>query len=792
MLNLTLATLWFPTISLWGGAVPERSLPEPSGVVQTFQGEGQATFEAGLAAFQRNDFETAIEFWQTALAQYTASGDQQQVVIVNNALAAASISLGRYQDAIAFAQTSADLAQRLANPGLEAQALGNLGIAYQSSGQYTQAVATYQRAIALLQNQPASAAIAQLFGLLGNTYEALGDYDSAIQTQETSLAVAREAQAPTQEATALMNLGGLHSITGRYSSAVDHYEAGIDLALAIENLGSAAYGLNNLGGTLQKQQAHQQALDRFQAALTLAQQTNNRALQASILTNIGVALEDLGRFDEALRHHQQSVQIAEALEDPRLLASVLNNLAQLHFVQGNFSLAESTVRESLNLLASLRDGLSDADKVNVFDTQIYTYNLLMQMQVAMGDYAAALETSELGRARAFVERVAGDGEQLVTPQIHELKQVARRLNATLVEYAIVPEDEFVAHGQQRGRAARIFVWVISPEGNLTFQDIALDNLDLADQVQQSRTELGALGRVRGLAVEAIAPSDQTDTLSDLYDYLIVPIEDVLPDNPEDLVVFIPHESLFYLPFAALQDTSGRPLIDRHTLLTAPAIQLLDLTLAPRTGATPLTSLVVGNPTMPSIAGTPPLQPLPGAEAEANTIAALFQTEAILGAAATESRVVARMAQADIIHLATHGLLDYVDTHDRVAVPGAIALAPSDTNDGLLTAREIADLSLAARLVVLSACDTGLGEVTGDGVVGLSRSLIAAGAQSTIVSLWAVPDEPTRMLMEAFYAEIWAGQNKAQALRQAMLQTKANHPDPLAWAAFVLIGNPEPL
>jgi len=95
-------------------------------------------------------------------------------------------------------------------------------------------------------------------------------------------------------------------------------------------------------------------------------------------------------------------------------------------------------------------------------------------------------------------------------------------------------------------------------------------------------------------------------------------------------------------------------------------------------------------------------------------------------------------------------------------------------------------------VVLSACDTGLGEVTGDGVVGLSRSLLAAGAQSTVVSLWAVPDAPTAALMKAFYTELWQGQNKAQALRQAMLQTQADYPDPINWAAFVLVGNPAPL
>ena len=304
--------------------------------------------------------------------------------------------------------------------------------------------------------------------------------------------------------------------------------------------------------------------------------------------------------------------------------------------------------------------------------------------------------------------------------------------------------------------------------------------------------LGAFGRTRGIGVQATTETVPDTSLSDLYQLLIAPIAAALPSNPDDLVVLIPHESLFYLPFAALPDAEGRSLIERHTLLTAPAIQLLDLTLttdAPNATAAPL---IVGDPEMPPVPDFAPLQPLPGAAAEATAIARIFDAEAILGSAATESQITAAMPQASVVHLATHGLLDYVDTQERIPVRGAIALTPSDTADGLLTAREIADLSLSAQLVVLSACDTGLGEVTGDGVVGLSRSLIAAGAQSTVVSLWAVPDEPTSALMQSFYQALQQGQNKAQALRQAMLQTQEIYPEPLAWAAFTLVGNPDPL
>jgi CHAT domain-containing protein len=91
------------------------------------------------------------------------------------------------------------------------------------------------------------------------------------------------------------------------------------------------------------------------------------------------------------------------------------------------------------------------------------------------------------------------------------------------------------------------------------------------------------------------------------------------------------------------------------------------------------------------------------------------------------------------------------------------------------------------MVVLSACKTGQGLLTGDGVIGLSRSLITAGVPSVVVSLWAVPDDPTALLMAKFYQKFQAEPNKAKAIRQAMLATKATYPDPLNWAAFTLIG-----
>jgi CHAT domain-containing protein len=196
--------------------------------------------------------------------------------------------------------------------------------------------------------------------------------------------------------------------------------------------------------------------------------------------------------------------------------------------------------------------------------------------------------------------------------------------------------------------------------------------------------------------------------------------------------------------------------------------------------------------MPKISlepGEPPepvLDPLPAAEVEAKEITQVLGGQPLIGTQATESAVAKLMPKAQIIHLATHGLLG--DFSDRV-MPGAVVLAASGQDDGLLTANEIFEMKLKAELVVLSACQTGLGRITGDGVIGLSRSFFKAGVPSVIVSVWKVPDAPTAMLMTEFYKNLQDTPDKAQALRNAMLTTMKKYPEPGEWSAFNLIGEP---
>ena len=262
----------------------------------------------------------------------------------------------------------------------------------------------------------------------------------------------------------------------------------------------------------------------------------------------------------------------------------------------------------------------------------------------------------------------------------------------------------------------------------------------------------------------------------------------------------------------MRDNDGNYLIQKYTILTAPSIQSLELARQHRTriqSANTTDALIVGNPHFPDALNKAyGWQPLPGAEREVRKVSTHLSQHlgkpptVLLHDQATETQVKEQLHSARFIHLATHGNL--VSVNEKVGLPGVqysflpglLALAASGQDDGSLTADELRDLTrtnpLNAELVVLSACQTGQGRVTSDGVDGLSRTLLTAGVPTMLVSLWNASDTHTVSLMDEFYRQfLEEDQDKAQALRKAMLQMIEQGDDnPQHWAAFTLVGEAE--
>jgi CHAT domain-containing protein len=232
------------------------------------------------------------------------------------------------------------------------------------------------------------------------------------------------------------------------------------------------------------------------------------------------------------------------------------------------------------------------------------------------------------------------------------------------------------------------------------------------------------------------------------------------------VLVVPHGPLHAVPFAAL-GTGGGALVDRHELCQFASAEVA---LAGMAGdpPPPARALLVGQ----GGAG-------PQVEAEIAALAALFPgAERLLGDAATAAALCRQAPQAELLHLACHG-----EFRGDSPLYSALHLA-----DGVLTAGEIERLPLQAGLVVLSACETALGEAgAGDEGVGLVRAFLIAGAARVLGSLWQVDDADTAAFMQRFHAAWRGGGNAMAALRRAQLEQRARQPHPYHWAAFTLHG-----
>ncbi|MEO0756993.1 MAG: CHAT domain-containing protein [Cyanobacteria bacterium J06648_16] len=683
----------------------------------------------------------AIETLELALATYYTNGDQLRQSDTLDHIGNLYDSLGQYANALKYYQQAANIRSKAGDRQGESDTLTNLGITYIRLGQTEKALSLLEQALDLQQQltprdrpEPRQGRILSSLAL---AHSRLDNAPAALHYAKLSLANHRRTRDRNGEALALNRVGAAYLQIGNVDKAQRYLNRALDVSQAQADPTNTARSFHNLGDL-----AHAQ-----------------------------------GNMTAALAHYQQAQSRWQQLKDPAAEGHTLNAIGELYLDTGQISEAVTTLRRTVSLWESLRPGLTDANKVSLAETQTQTYQMLQQALVTQNNTSAALEVSESSRARAFAEllahRLTLQGKtppalELQSPSIAQIQAIARSQNATLVEYALLPKE--------------LYIWVVEPSGQVHFRRQPMAAETLSGQVINNRRALGVRGRGSGFA-SSFGPGPLQSSRRQLYQLLIEPIAELLP--ADSTVIIVPQAELFLVPFPALQDKTGTDLIERHPLLFAPAIGVLN----PTQSASPLhigeaSALVVGNPVMPLDPATgAPLPPLSGAQQEAIDIAPLLNTQPLIGPAATKSAVIEQMSEATIAHFATHGLLDDFGT----GVPGALALTPTDEDTGFLTAAEIFDLPLSARLVVLSACDTGRGKITGDGVLGLSRSFLTAGVESVVVSLWSVPDEATAVLMTEFYRQLQLQPNRAVALQQAMLTTRDRYPQPSHWAAFALFG-----
>jgi len=467
-------------------------------------------------------------------------------------------------------------------------------------------------------------------------------------------------------------------------------------------------------------------------------------------------------------------------------------------VEKRYQKGDDRTREAAKQLGSWLERwrqqlLTDSAKIGALEAGQLYYDDAVTVFLDLGAPEEALVMAEASRTRAFTDLIAGRivqrerGAATVVgtavlneanappPTLAELKETVHKLGATTVEYHLLPD--------------RLITWVISPTGRIEVRSIQLDRAEL----DRSASEL--LRLIETPIPGPPAPDTAVDALiaardvqvRQLYKWLIAPIEALLPPSPTDTVAIIPHRDLFRVPFAALKDGTGRYLIERNPLVYESSITVAGYGSrskeAERRSRPNMLALVNPKPLVGPNGQHLSYGPLDWTEANIGVLASRYGSNYISIKKGPEATLAALQQEAithNVIYFATHGKASDSLDETFIALAGQ-ALTVLDVFRGRLETH--------AELVILGACETGRGPVSGDGVNNLGRAFTYAGSASLLTTLWAVPERATLDFLNTFH-EAWLGRglSKVNAAREAQLALMAGYPMQIdIWAPMVMFG-----
>ena len=542
-----------------------------------------------------------------------------------------------------------------------------------------------------------------------------------------------------------------------------------------------------------------------------------------------------GRYEEALQIAETAMQSTYRNEGPRYVqALALRCMGRIDESLAHFEDLVATANAA-------QSAMSDPDrKVFYGDRRSDLHRQLLDMLVEQGQNARALEVAEQMKARTLRRAVShgagaeaslsGDDltrDRILNKRVSELqnalaKMQGEALQAAKVQLADARAD--LADFRQRLFIRRPELRAQQSDNNLlvevpdvlddvtVIEYIVLDHATYVFILEPRRNGARHIGvqilpvpshEIRR-AVERFTSAVESRSLrydeagDALYRLILAPLAPSL-DSAKSLCI-IPHEDLWRVPFHALGPKNGKLLVDRVPVFYAPSIAVLAASASRPKNSEKPALLALANPMVSARTATlyrsiyrdGQLGAIPETETEVRKIARIYgkdRSRILIGDEARETIIKNEGAKYDILHIATHGVID-----ESAPMFSSLVLAASGggAEDGLLEAREIVNIHLGADLAVLSACETGrVNSTYGSGVIGLSWALLAAGCRTTVVSQWKAQSAATADLMVEFHRQLVSGASKPEALHRAQLALRKDprYAHPFYWAPFVVLGAP---
>jgi CHAT domain-containing protein len=802
------------------------------------QGLAMAQIAMGYYSANLSEPRSALDHLSQGLEAAKKSNNLRAQLLALNATANLKAKFGRKQEALVAYSEAQPLAERIGDRLFLASVFGGLDSLYSSLGQPQAALEFALRAQKLFGEIEATWGLAEATLDVGRIKNRLGQSDAALQDLKDALALFRKLKMRRLEAQTLCEVGVALTAIGDFKGALTSINQARQFSRSGQDFRFEANALNLLGRLYEKLNDRRQAFQFYQNALEISRQAQDPTSESNALFNLAKLERDRGNLTEAENKVESAIEIAESVRaqvsGQNLKASYSATIHQLYELNINIlmrrhhagptagfdaqglalsekararSLVESLRAGQANIRAGVDPNLLEKERVLSESLNAKADRQLKLTAAKKLDEAAKLQTeideltAEYTSVRDQIKATAPKYASLTSTDSLSLQEIRSQLldaNTALVEYSL---------GEDRS-----YVWAITAKG--LFSGELPGQKEIEDSARQLYTSLSS---------NQEANESATASLSKL---LLGPLSGKLGNNR---LLIIADGALQYIPFQALNDpdSGSEPLIKNHEIVYEPSASTLAVLLNEATQRKPAPNSVAvladpvfesDDPRMThaatqSNADSDEAKSVKqavrdiGISADGVQIPRLYssakEADAIVnyapwgtalkavGFEANRTRILGpELANYRVVHFATHGLIN--NEHPELSgIVFSLFDQQGRSQDGFLRLHDIYNLHLPADLVVLSACSTGLGkDVRGEGLIGLTRGFMYAGASGVVASLWKVDDEATAELMKLFYEGLFKrGLSPAAALRAAQLQMAQQKAwqSPYYWAGFVIQG-----
>jgi len=805
-------------------------------------GEAVTLTNIAVAYDSLGEKQKALGYFNTALPLLEAYTDRRAVAIALNNIGTTYDSLGEHQKALDYFNQSLSLRRAVNDRPGEANTLNNMGLVFDSLGERQKALDYFNSALQLHRASGNRGAEGTTLGNIGFVYNSLGEKQKALDYHNQALLMQRAVSDRLGEAATLNNIGSVYISLGENQRALDYFQQSLPISKDIgyrivqaRNLFGIAQAERNRGDLVEARKNIEAALDVTESIRT---QVGSLDLRASYFATVqqyyDLYINLLMRFDQLHPKEGYSTAALQASERSRA-RSLLETLVE----------ARVDLRQGINpdLLERERSLLQRLNAKNERLVRLLSRAHTEQQAQEANTEIAKLAT-EFQQVQAEIRSKSPRYAALMQPQplsLNEIQQQIVDADTLLLEYAL---------GEERS-----FVWAVSPNTLLSFElpkrsvikEAAQRLYDLLTaRARQVEGETLVHKRARIARADAAYPAAATA----LSNMLLGPVASHLGTKR---LLIVSDGALQYIPFAALPrpfpghasgrvNRSNQPLVLEHEIINLPSASTLAVLrneLAGRRSA-PKIAAVFADPVFEptdlrlkrgtnaerisaSDAATSDTEPslqrlqmtrslddadmikegrlaiprLPYSQSEAEVIRKLVPEKSrrlAVGLAVNHAAVTdPELENYAIVHFATHSLLNSKQPELSGVLLSLVDEHGQPQERGILSLGEIYNLKLHAEMVVLSACRTALGkEVKGEGLIGLTRGFMYAGAARVVASLWKADDEATAELMTLFYQRMLGKQHlrPAAALRHAqidMWRSRSSWSAPYYWAGFTLQG-----